>query len=354
MSVTDAMSSIASPSPARAPSALRLSILDQAPVSEGMTSAQALRNSIDLARLADGLGFFRYWVAEHHGTPSLACTSPEVLIGPLAAATTRLRLGSGGVMLPHYSPLKVAESFSMLSGLFPGRIDLGLGRAPGSDSLTASALQRDRRWRAQDDFPEQVTELLGYLRNDLPADHPFARLSALPGSQELLQPWMLGSSAQSGIWAAEMGLPYMFADFIQAGGEAVTTRYRQEFVASTHCSGAHLGVALQVICAETDEQARLLATSYGMRLIHMHSGGRLNKIASVEEAVRFFQQHGLPLSTLPSGRRAVIGSPARVREQIEALAQAYGADEVMIVTIMYDHEARKRSYELIAQEFGLQ
>jgi luciferase family oxidoreductase group 1 len=335
------------------PSSLHISVLDQAPVSEGMSSAQALRNSLDLAVLADRLGYYRYWVAEHHGTQSLACASPEVLIGPIAAATSRLRVGSGGVMLPHYSPLKVAESFSMLSGLYPDRIDLGLGRAPGSDSLTASALQRDRRQRPQDDFPEQLNELLAYLWDELPDDHPFARLPAMPGSPELVQPWMLGSSPQSGIWAAELGMPYMFADFIQAAGETVAARYRRDFVPSAHWPQARQGVALQVICAETDEEAKLLATSYGMRLIHMHSGRRLDKIPSVETALRFFEEHDLPSSTLPSGRRAVIGSPARVREQIETLAQAYGAEEVMIVSIIYDHEARKRSYELIAREFGL-
>lgn len=348
---------LASPSAiATSRSGLILGVLDQAPVSEGMSSAQALHNSLELAVLADRLGYARYWVAEHHGSTSLACASPEVLIGPIAAATSRLRVGSGGVMLPHYSPFKVAESFSMLSGLYPGRIDLGLGRAPGSDGLTAAALQRDRSSRAQDDFPEQLHELLAYLGNTMPIEHPFARLSALPGSPELVQPWMLGSSAQSGIWAAQLGLPYMFADFIHAAGESVAQRYLRDFQATAEAgsgSQAHQGVALQVICADTDEQARLLATSYGMRLIHMHSGRRLDKIPSVQTALQFFEQQDLPSSTLPAGRRAVIGSPARVREQIEALASAYGAKEVMIVTIIHEHAARKRSYELIAHEFGL-
>ena len=256
-------------------------------------------------------------------------------------------------MLPHYSPLKVAESFSMLSGLYPGRIDLGVGRAPGSDGLTASALQRDRRHRPADDFPEQLDELLAYLNNTLPADHPYARLSDLPGNPELIEPWLLGSSAQSGIWAAQLGLPYMFADFIHAAGESIAARYRQDFVPSANCPKPQQGIAVQVICAETDEEARLLATSYGMRLIHMHSGRGLDKVPSVETALRFFEQHGVPPSTLPSGRRALVGSPAKVREQIESLAAAYGADEVMIITIVYEHAARKRSYELIAREFGL-
>src|SRR5277367_5765656 len=170
---------------------LRLSVLDQSPISEGSSGGQALQNTIDLARLADQLGFHRYWVAEHHGGPMLAGPSPEALIGPIAAATTRIRVGSGGVMLPHYSPFKVAETFSLLAGLYPGRIDLALGRAPGSDPLTAFALQRDRRQAAPDDFPAQLAELLAYLEDRLPPDHPFARLAAtLPGRPFAPDPWL--------------------------------------------------------------------------------------------------------------------------------------------------------------------
>ncbi len=198
---------------------MRLSILDQSPVSEGSSGSQALQNTIDLARLADRLGYHRYWVAEHHGGPMLAGPSPEALIGPIAAATTRIRVGSGGVMLPHYSPFKVAETFSLLAGLFPGRIDLALGRAAGTDPLTSFALQRDRRQAAPDDFPQQLAELLGYLDDQMPPDHPFARLAKTrPGRPERPEPWLLGSSPQSALWAAELGLPYAFADFINASG----------------------------------------------------------------------------------------------------------------------------------------
>jgi luciferase family oxidoreductase group 1 len=211
---------------------LRLSVLDQAPISEGSTGGQALRNSIDLACLADRLGYYRYWLAEHHAMPMLACASPEAMIGPIAGATRRLRVGSGGVMLPHYSPVKVAETFSMLAGLYPGRIDLGLGRAPGSDQRTALALQRDRRTPAPDDFPQQLVELMAYLEDRMPAEHPFAALSAtLAGLPERPELWLLGSSPQSGIWAAELALPYMFADFISPEGAAVMARYRQGFAA---------------------------------------------------------------------------------------------------------------------------
>src|SRR5215213_2901636 len=212
-----------------ASSGLRISVLDQTPVSEGSTGSQARQSTIDLARLADGLGYHRYWVAEHHGGGMVAGPSPEVLIGPIAAATTNLRVGSGGVMLPHYSPLKVAENFSILAGLFPGRVDLGIGRAAGTDPMTTFALQRDRRQAAPDDFPQQLAELLALLEDRMPPDHPFARLAALPGLPESPEPWLLGSSPQSGIWAAELGLPYAFADFINPRGAAIAADYRARF-----------------------------------------------------------------------------------------------------------------------------
>src|SRR5580704_1425750 len=206
---------------------LRLSVLDQSPIPEGCTEGDALRNTIDLARLADRLGYTRYWVAEHHGTPGLACHSPEVMIGPIAAATSRLRVGSGGVMLPHYSPLKVAETFSMLSGLFPGRIDLGIGRAAGTSPMVAFALQRDRRQSAPDDFRDQLDELLALLGNRPLADRRFAKLSSVHFESPEVS--LLGSSPDSCIWAAELGLPYVFADFINPGGAAIARHYRQNF-----------------------------------------------------------------------------------------------------------------------------
>ena len=330
---------------------LRLSVLDQSPISEGSTGAQSLRNSVDLARLADELGFYRYWVAEHHGGLMVACTSPEALIGPIAAATTRLRVGSGGVMLPHYSPLKVAETFSMLSALFPGRIDLGLGRASGTDPTTSFALQRDRRQISPDDFPQQLAELLAYLGDDLPNDHPFARLSALPGRPELPEPWLLGSSGQSAIWAAELGLPYAFADFINANGAGIAARYRDEFVASETLAAPRVIVACWALCAETDEQARRLATSAEMAFAHLTSGHPI-AIPPVETAERFVATQP-PRTGFGRQRRSIAGNPATVRAGIEAAAREYGAEEVMVVTITHDHQARRRSYELLAEEFAL-
>lgn len=330
---------------------LRLSVLDQSPVPEGSNRADALRNTVDLAQLADELGYHRYWIAEHHGTPGLASASPEALIGPVAAATPRIRVGSGGVMLPHYSPLKVAETFSALSGLFPGRIDLGLGRAAGTDPMTTFALQRDRRAAAPDDFPEQLVELLGYLNDDLPADHPFARLATtLPGLPERPEPWLLGSSAQSGIWAAQLGLPYAFADFINAGGAEIAARYRSDWAGAE--TGPTLAVAVWAIAADTEEEAQRLASSSRMTL-RLLNKGRLIPVPPVEQALRYLASRPDPEGPRERRRRAVIGDPDQVRAGLEAVALDYGADEVMVVTITHDHEARRRSYELIAEEFGL-
>jgi luciferase family oxidoreductase group 1 len=331
---------------------LALSVLDQTPVPEGSTGADALRNTVDLARHADELGYHRYWLAEHHNGPLLAGPSPEVLIGPVAAATERLRVGSGGVMLPHYSPLKVAESFSVLAGLFGDRIDLAIGRAPGTDPMTTFALQRDRRQAAPDDFPDQLAELLALLEDRIPPGHPFARLSALPGLPYAPEPWLLGSSPQSAIWAAQLGLPYAFADFINPGGATIAERYRADFADSQRLAAPRLAVGVAAVCAETDEEARRLAASSRMTFTLL----RRNKLIPVpppDKAVRFLESEGQPLDGLPPGRRMVIGAPDTVAAGLREVAAEYGAHELILVTITYDHDARKRSYELIAEAFDL-
>ena len=330
---------------------LELSVLDQSPVPEGSSGAAALRNTIDLALLAETLGYRRYWVAEHHATPMLACASPEVVIAAIASVTSRLRVGSGGVMLPHYSALKVAETFSVLSGLAPGRIDLGIGRAPGTDAQTMLALQRDRRLAAPDDFPEQLAELLAYLEDDFPAGHPLARLAALPGLPEAPEVWLLGSSRQSALWAAEVGLPYAFADFINPEGAEHAQLYRRRFVPSRRVAEPRVAVAVGVICAETDEEADLLASSVRMAITFLH-GGRPIPVPPAEKAAAWFAAQGLR-NEMPPGRRAIAGSPVTVRARLEQVAQDYGAGELQIVTITHDHAARRHSYELIADAFGL-
>jgi luciferase family oxidoreductase group 1 len=321
---------------------IRLSVLDQSPVPEGSTGPDALRNTLDLARLADDLGYERYWLAEHHGL-SLAGPSPEVLIGPVAAATERIRVGSGGVMLPHYSPYKVAENFSLLAGLYPGRIDLGIGRASGTDPMTTYALQRDRREVSPDDFPSQLAELLAHYDHSFPADHPFARLGrSLPGGEERPEIWLLGSSAQSAVWAAQLDLPYAFADFINPRGAEIAATYRER-VASPRTA-----VAVWAICADTDAEAERLASSIAMSMAMLRQG-RPIPVPPPEKALRFLASSGNP----PSGRRRIVGAPDTVRAGIEEVAAAYGADEVIVVTITHDHGARRRSYELIAEAFGL-
>jgi luciferase family oxidoreductase group 1 len=343
----------------------RLSVLDQSPIAQGSTGARALANTIDLAQLADRLGYHRYWVAEHHGGPMLAGPSPEALIGPIASATERIRVGSGGVMLPHYSPLKVAETFSVLAGLFPGRIDLGLGRAAGTDPMTTFALQRDRRQAAPDDFPQQLAELLGYLNDELPPDHPFARLAqTLPGLPERPEPWLLGSSPQSAIWAAELGLPYAFADFINPKGAELAALYRERFAEHEHSGRSpRTAVAVWVICAETDEQAQLLAAS-GRMTFTLLRRGQLIAVPPPDEALAFLAADEAAGAGGTSGaggssgagaseRRAVVGSPGTAAERLTEVVEAYGAEEAIVVCITYDHGARRRSYELLAEALEL-
>jgi luciferase family oxidoreductase group 1 len=313
---------------------LRLSVLDQSPIPQGSSIGDALRNTVELARLADALGYHRYWLAEHHGTPALACSSPEVMIGPVASATKRIRVGSGGVMLPHYSPLKVAESFLMLAGLYPDRIDLGLGRAPGTSGKVARLLQRDRRVPSPDDFPDQLDELITYIKDSR------------------IEPALLGSSQDSSVWAAERGLPYVFADFINPTGEPYAALYMQHFQPSTRLAEPHTSVCVWAICAETDAEALRLSMSARMMLLSLFRGHSI-PVPSVQTAEEFLAKEGVPAWTLPQGRRLLTGSPDNLRRAIETVAADYGAEEVFLVNILYDHQARLRSYELIAQAFGL-
>ncbi len=308
---------------------LRLSVLDQSPIPQGSSIGDALRNTMDLARLADQLGYHRYWLAEHHGTPALACSSPEVMIGPVAAATKRIRVGSGGVMLPHYSALKVAENFQMLAGLYPDRIDLGLGRAPGTSGKVARLLQRDRRSPPLDDFPDQLDELLGYVK------------------ESSIQPALLGSSQDSSIWAAERGLPYVFADFINPSGEPFAAFYQEHFQPSARLAEPYTSVCVWAICAETDEEAMRLSMSARMMLLSLFRGQSI-PVPPVEVAEEFLAREGVPAWTLPPGRRLLTGSPKNLRRAIETVAADYGAQEVFIVNILHDHKARLKSYELLA------
>ena len=328
-----------------------LSVLDQSPIAEGMTAADALANTLDLARACDRAGYHRYWLAEHHASPALAGCAPEALIGPVALATTRIRVGSGGVMLPHYSPFKVAQTFAMLAALAPDRIDLGLGRAPGSDQRTAFALQRDRSRRMpHDDFPNNLAELLAYLGDGLPADHPFAALKdTLPSGGGKLEPWLLGSSTDSAAWAAEAGLPHFIADFINSDGLPQAELYKRNFRPSRWGNKPYLMVATWTIAAPTHVEAERLALPSRMMFHHLLRG-ELIQVPSVATAEIWAKDNP---AAPARNRRATLGTPAEVHAELDKVAAHYDADEMMLVNILPDHAARVRSYQLIAAEYGL-
>jgi luciferase family oxidoreductase group 1 len=328
----------------------RLSVLDQSPIAAGSTATDALRNTIDLARACDAMGYHRYWLAEHHASPGLAGAAPEALIGPVALATSRIRVGSGGIMLPHYSPFKVAETFKLLAALAPDRIDLGIGRAPGTDGRTSFALQRDRsRQMPLDDFPPNLAEVLAYLGDGLPENHPFASLrDSLPSGGGAIEPWLLGSSADSAAWAAEAGLPYCIADFINSDGLAQASLYKRNFRPSRWLSAPYLMIATWAIAAETRADADRHALPARMMFAHLIKG-ELIPVPSVETAVAWAKDK--PASA--RARRQSLGTAAEVRAALDGVAAEFDADEMMLVNIMPDHTARVNSYALIAREYGL-
>ncbi|UAK24662.1 LLM class flavin-dependent oxidoreductase [Sphingomonas nostoxanthinifaciens] len=327
-----------------------LSVLDQSPIAADSDAAQAVRNTLDLARTCDALGYERYWLAEHHASPALAGSAPEALIGPVALATARIRVGSGGIMLPHYSPFKVAETFALLSALAPGRIDLGLGRAPGSDQRTALALQRDRSRYMPNDFPDQLAELTGYLDGTLDDGHPFAALQAtIPSGGGGPELWMLGSSPDSARWAAERGMPYCFADFINSDGAMLARSYRSNFRPSARQAEPRVMVATWAIAADSTAEAERLAAPSRMMFAHLIAG-RLIAVPSVDDALVWLEANPLAAQR---NRRMTLGTAHDVHQQLDGVADAYGADEMMLVNIMPDRAARRRSYELIAAEYGL-
>jgi luciferase family oxidoreductase group 1 len=330
---------------------LRLGILDQIPVRSGQDPAAAIRETLELAAQADELGYHRYWLAEHHATDALACSCPEVLLPLLGARTSRIRIGAGGIMLPHYSPLKVAECFRTLELLYPGRVDLGLGRAPGSDPLTAAALAYGTR-RGADLYPQQVIDLLTLLGEPLGPDHPFRGVRAHPPAPTRPEVWLLGSSLDSAALAAELGCAYSHATFIEPRTtDDALAIYRKRFrpgeIAEPRASAAVSGV-----CAPTDEEAELLALSRALWWIKIQRG-QPGPIPSVEEALAFsYTDAELELRDKLL-RRAFVGSPQRVRSKLEAFAGEHGLDELILLTITHDPAARRRSYELIAGAFAL-
>jgi luciferase family oxidoreductase group 1 len=332
---------------------MALSVLDQSPIGSGRTARDALEETLALAQLADRLGYRRYWLAEHHNTTSLAGSAPEVLIARVASVTSRIRVGSGGVMLTHYSPLKVAESFKVLHALFPGRIDLGIGRAPGSDPRTAYALAQGQP-RSVERFPEQLRDLEAFLYDALPADHPYQGVRAMPHVSDAPAIWLLGSSDQSAAYAAHFGFAFSFAHFINRhGSAAVLAAYRQAFQPSPMLAEPRASLAVRVLCADTDEEARRLSSSFALMRLRMERGER-GPVPSVEEALAYpyTDLERARLETVLDG--AVIGGPAAVKAQLEQMAAAHQVDELVIVTICHDPLARRHSYELLAESFALE
>ena len=329
-----------------------LSVLDLSPIPSGSTAGEALRNSLDLARHADALGLRRYWLAEHHNAGGLASSAPEIMIGQVAAVTRTIRVGAGGIMLPNHTPLKVAETFRVLHALFPGRIDLGLGRAPGTDPRTAAALRRSREAVVLDDFPERLDELARYLGDDDPPRAGFTgTIRAIPTNVPSPELWLLGSSDAGGAQlAAQRGLGFAFAHHINPDDATrVLLRYRETFVHSPHRREPWAILALGVVCAETDAAAERLASSGELAMAWFLQGIRDRPPPSVEEALAY--RYDAQEQALRAGRGShiIVGGQARVRGRIKALVDASQADEVMVLTHVHSHEARKRSYELVAE-----
>jgi luciferase family oxidoreductase group 1 len=331
---------------------MKLSILDQSPIISGHSAAQAIGETLKLARRADELGYHRYWLAEHHAIGALADPCPEILLARLGAETRRIRVGTGGVLLPYYSAFKIAEVFRMLEALYPGRIDLGIGRAPGGDQRTARAVGGGRFPDAEQ-FPQQVWELLGYLDGTLPEDHPFRNVRVQPEGKTSPELWLLGSSDYSGLLAAQLGVRFSFAHFINAqGGDLVTRAYRERYQSSGREPEPHAAVCCFVICADTDDEAERLARVVDLRRLHMALNQDLPVPTLAEAEKRAFSKE--ELQYIRSQRpRAVLGSPATCKEKLLQIADAYAADELMVLTITGDYATRLESYERLAKVFEI-
>jgi luciferase family oxidoreductase group 1 len=331
-----------------------LSILDLSPVVAGGSAAQSLRNSLDLAQHAERLGYHRYWVAEHHNLASIASSAPDIMIGQIAARTQRMRIGSGGVMLPNHAPLTVAERFKVLEALYPGRIDLGIGRAPGTDQITSIALRRRQDIREDDDFLERFQELLLLENGGFPPDHPFGKIRAMPSDVPLPPVYLLGSSDYSAQLAASIGAGFSFAHhFANHDATHVMRLYRERFRPSQALPAPYAILATAAVVAETDAEAERLASTIDLNFVRRAKGEYL-PFESPETALAY------PYTPVDRARiaqnraRLFVGSPASIAEKLAPLLETTQADELMITTMIHDHDARKRSYALLAQAFGIQ
>jgi luciferase family oxidoreductase group 1 len=329
---------------------VKLSVLDQSPIISGHSAAQALAETIALAKRVEALGYARYWLAEHHAIGALADPCPEILLARLGAETKTIRIGTGGVLLPYYSAFKVAEVFRMLEALYPGRVDLGIGRAPGGDARTARAVGGGRFPDAEN-FPQQVWELANHLDGTLPKEHPDHGVRLQPEGKTAPEIWLLGSSDYSGLLAAQLGVRFAFAHFINAqGGDMVMRAYKQRFQAGRDVQ-PHTLLCCFVICAPTDDEAERRAKVVDLRRLEM-AYNRDTPVPTLEQAsARTFTERELEYIASQRGR-LVHGSPARCKERLLALADQYSADELMIITITGSYETRLESYELLAEAFA--
>jgi luciferase family oxidoreductase group 1 len=330
-----------------------LSVLDLSVVTTGTKPAAALRNSIDLARHVDGLGYVRYWLAEHHNLASVASPAPDLMIGQIAAVTQNIRVGSGGVMLPNHAPLVVAERFKMLEALFPGRIDLGLGRAPGTDPVTSYALRRRQEQGSDDDFLERFQELILFESNAFPEGHPFRNVHAMPTDSPLPPIWLLGSSGYSAQLAGMVGAGFSFAHhFSDYDAVAAMLSYREHFRPSKALDKPYAMLGVAVVCADSDAEAERLATTLDLNWVR-RARGEYQPLAPPEEAENF-PYTPIDLERIRHRRaRLFAGSPATVVAKLTPLIEATKAEEVIITTMIYDHTARRHSYALLAEAFGL-
>ncbi|TFD98162.1 LLM class flavin-dependent oxidoreductase [Jeotgalibacillus sp. R-1-5s-1] len=328
---------------------LKLSILDQSSIAEGSTAEEGLKQTVELAKIADELGYTRFWVSEHHDAPTLAGSSPEVLIAHLASKTERIKVGSGGVMLPHYSSYKVAENFKVLEGLTPGRIDLGIGRAPGGMPRASYALG-DGKPRDINRYPEQIDELLQYLHDDVPADHPYGNIKATPVTQTVPDVWVLGSSPSSALTAAEKGLPYTFALFINGeGGPLYTKRYKERFEPSDYYKEPQNTVAVFTICGETMEDAERIASSLDLSMVMLEQGMPSKGTPSPEKAMNYAYTPYEMMRVQENRKRMIIGDIDHIEKELYRLSEEYGTDEIMLTTITYDFEDKVNSFKRIAE-----
>jgi luciferase family oxidoreductase group 1 len=333
---------------------IKLGVLDQVFVSEGRTAAIGLQESTRLAQAAESFGYGRYWVSEHHSMQALAFSSPEVLIAHLASATSTIRVGSGGIMLPHYSAYKVAENFRLLEALHPGRIDLGLGRAPGGMPLATRALQQDKFVDIAK-YPQQVKDIVGYFYDDLPAGHPFESLIAAPSIPTAPEVWLLGSSDESARIAAVLGTSYAFAEFFSTpGGEMATQYYNENFQPQPHLEPHPRSmIATLAICAETEEEANQLALSSDLLFLSIRTGVDLKSLPSVKTAANYPYREMDLQHIRQSRERRIIGTPAQVKERLLQMGTSFNVSEILINSPIHEPQARIRSYELIAEAFGM-